>query len=162
MVKKDLEAAGIEYKTSEGISDFHAAGRNTYITELLRNGATLAETMKLARHSDVRMTIRYAHIGVDDQSKALQNLPCQDIGSKLDRTSSQNKALTDNQGHNNKKQNPDENQGSVNEIQQLSSNDNEECERRTRGSNPQPIAGQLISNQPAEPFAYPPCRTVQP
>lgn len=30
-----------------GIADFHAAGRHTHITELLRNGATLPEAQKL-------------------------------------------------------------------------------------------------------------------
>jgi len=58
MVRKDLKAAGIEYETAEGIADFHAAGRHTHITELLRNGASLPEAQKLARHSDIRMTMR--------------------------------------------------------------------------------------------------------
>ena len=64
MVKKDLERVGIAYETEEGIADFHAAGRHTHITELLRNGATLAEAKELARHSDVKMTMRYTHIGM--------------------------------------------------------------------------------------------------
>lgn len=75
MVKKDLERVGIAYKTKAGIADFHAAGRHTHITELLRNGASLPEARELARHSDVRMTMRYTHIGLDDQAKAIQNLP---------------------------------------------------------------------------------------
>lgn len=75
MVKKDLERVGIPYKNEEGFADFHAAGRHTHITELLRNGTTLPEARELARHSDVRMTMRYTHIGLDDQAKAIQNLP---------------------------------------------------------------------------------------
>ena len=76
MVKKDLERAGIPYKDEQGrIADFHAAGRHTHITELLRNGASLPEARELARHSDVRMTMKYTHIGIDDQAKALANLP---------------------------------------------------------------------------------------
>ena len=75
MVKKDLERVGIAYKTEEGFADFHAAGRHTHITELLRNGTTLPEAWELARHSDVRMTMRYTHIGLDDQAKAIKNLP---------------------------------------------------------------------------------------
>src|SRR6185437_8175956 len=55
--------------------DFHAAGRHTYITQLLRNGATLPEAKELARHTDVNMTMRYTHIGIDDQAKAVANLP---------------------------------------------------------------------------------------
>jgi len=45
------------------------------IAELLHNGATLPEVMELARHSDVRMTMKYAHIGIGDQAKALALLP---------------------------------------------------------------------------------------
>ena len=35
MVQKDLERVGIPYVTPDGIADFHAAGRHTYITELI-------------------------------------------------------------------------------------------------------------------------------
>ena len=75
MVKKDLEVAGIPYTIPEGTADFHAAGRHTYITELLRNGATVVEARELARHTDVRQTMKYAHIGLHDQAKALSGLP---------------------------------------------------------------------------------------
>lgn len=75
MVKSDLERVGIPYHNAEGIADFHAAGRHTHITELLRNGASIVEAQKLARHSDVRMTMRYTHIGMEDQAKALASLP---------------------------------------------------------------------------------------
>jgi hypothetical protein len=70
MVKKDLERAGIPYRTNAGIADFHAAGRHTHITELLRTGAKLAEAKELARHGDIRMTMRYSHIA----SKTRQRL----------------------------------------------------------------------------------------
>jgi len=84
MVKKDLKRVGIPYQTDEGIADFHAAGRHSHITELLRNGASLVEVKELARHSDVRMTMKYSHIGLNDQAKALKSLPlpCQDIVRK--------------------------------------------------------------------------------
>jgi integrase len=75
MVKKDLERVGIPYVNVDGIADFHAAGRHTHITELLRSGATLPEAQKLARHADIHMTMKYAHIGIDDQAKAVANLP---------------------------------------------------------------------------------------
>jgi len=71
MVKKDLERVGIPSKTAEGIADFHAAGRHTHITELLRSGASLPEARELARHSDIRMTMKYTHIGIEDQARAL-------------------------------------------------------------------------------------------
>ena len=75
MVRKDLERVGIPYETEDGIADFHAAGRHTHITELLRNGASLPEAKELARHSDINMTMRYTHIGMDDRAKAVANLP---------------------------------------------------------------------------------------
>ncbi len=74
MVKKDLERVEIEYETPDGIADFHAAGRHTHVTELLRSGATLPEARELARHSDVRLTMKYTHIGLQDQAKALAAL----------------------------------------------------------------------------------------
>ena len=43
----DLQA-GIPYKIEEGTADFHAVGRHTYITELLRNGLHLC--CQLVRH----------------------------------------------------------------------------------------------------------------
>jgi len=75
MVRKDLERVGIPYETPDGIADFHAAGRHTHITELLRNGASLPEAKELARHSDIRMTMKYTHIGIEDQAKAIRRLP---------------------------------------------------------------------------------------
>jgi integrase len=75
MVKKDLERVGIPYETEEGVADFHAAGRHTHITELLRNGATITEAKELARHTDVKTTMRYTHIGLRDQARALAFLP---------------------------------------------------------------------------------------
>ena len=75
MVKLDLERVGIPYENEEGIADFHASGRHSYVTGLLRHGATLPEAKELARHSDVRMTMRYTHIGLNDQAQALASLP---------------------------------------------------------------------------------------
>jgi site-specific recombinase XerD len=75
MVKRDLERVGIPYQTEEGIADFHAAGRHTHITELLRNGASLPEAKELARHSDIKTTMRYAHIGLKDRARAVAALP---------------------------------------------------------------------------------------
>ncbi len=43
MVRKDLERVDIPYENEDGIADFHASGRHTYITELLRNGVSLPE-----------------------------------------------------------------------------------------------------------------------
>ena len=84
MVKLDLERVGIAYKTKEGIADFHAAGRHTHITELLRNGASLPEAKELARHTDIKMTMKYTHIGISDQARALGQLPWTDRPELLD------------------------------------------------------------------------------
>ncbi|MCA9078504.1 MAG: tyrosine-type recombinase/integrase [Planctomycetaceae bacterium] len=75
MVKKDLERIGILYRNQDGVADFHAAGRHSYVTGLLKNGATLPEAKELARHSDIRMTMKYTHVGLDDQARALASLP---------------------------------------------------------------------------------------
>ena len=75
MVKKDLERVGIPYETPDGIADFHAAGRHTHITELFRNGASVPEAKQLARHSDIRQTMKYTHIGIEDQARAVGALP---------------------------------------------------------------------------------------
>lgn len=75
MIQRDLEEAGIPYETEEGLADFHAAGRHTHITGLLRSGVSLVEAKELARHSDVRMTMKYTHIGLEDQAKAVNRLP---------------------------------------------------------------------------------------
>jgi integrase len=75
MVKKDLERVGIPYENEDGIADFHAAGRHSHITGLVRSGASLPEAQKLARHTDIKMTMKYTHIGIEDQAKAVGNLP---------------------------------------------------------------------------------------
>ncbi len=75
MVKKDLERVGIPYETEAGIADFHAAGRASHITEMLRQGANMVQVMKQARHSDIRMTMRYFKADLNDQVTAIEKLP---------------------------------------------------------------------------------------
>jgi hypothetical protein len=96
MVKKDLERIGIPYETAEGIADFHAAGRHSHVTELLRSGASLPEARELARHSDIRTTMKYTHIGMDDRARALGNLRWQRIGSGAHDVHRQRVASNDN------------------------------------------------------------------
>ncbi|AMV40263.1 Tyrosine recombinase XerC [Planctomyces sp. SH-PL62] len=86
MVKLDLERIGIPYETPDGIADFHAAGRHSHVTGLLRNGATLVEAKELARHADVRMTMKYTHIGLEDQAAALAGLPLPKTSANADRS----------------------------------------------------------------------------
>ena len=75
MVQKDLERAGIPYETHEGLADFHAAGRHSHITGLVRSGASIMEAKELARHADIRQTAKYTHIGMEDRAQALAALP---------------------------------------------------------------------------------------
>jgi integrase len=58
MIKKDLEAAGISYKTDEGTADFHSL-RHSFITNLARSGVKPYEAMALARHSSITLTMNY-------------------------------------------------------------------------------------------------------
>ena len=71
MVKKDLERIGIPYETPDGIADFHAEGRHSHITGLVRSGASIMEAKELARHADIRQTVKYTHIGMEDRAEAL-------------------------------------------------------------------------------------------
>ena len=143
MVKKDLARAGIPYETPDGIADFHAARRHTQITDLLRNGATLPEAKELARHTDVKMTMRYIHIGIDDQAKAVQALKCQWIGSDSavsDRLSpSQPVAECPNDLEAQKRQNPCGDRGSDVHCPNLSPDVSGDCQWRRRESNPRPV-----------------------
>jgi site-specific recombinase XerD len=75
MVKKDLERIGIPYETPDGIADFHAAGRHSHITGLVRSGASIMEAKELARHADIRQTVKDTHIGMEDRAEALAALP---------------------------------------------------------------------------------------
>ncbi|MBL9080894.1 MAG: site-specific integrase [Planctomycetales bacterium] len=63
-----LKLGGCAVYPEDGIADFHAAGRHSHITGLIRSGASLPEGRTLARHTDIRQTMKYAHIGIDDQS----------------------------------------------------------------------------------------------
>ena len=75
VLTNELRETTYSPKDIDGIADFHAAGRHSYITQLIKSGAPLPTAMELARHSDVKMTMRYTHIGIDDQADALKKLP---------------------------------------------------------------------------------------
>lgn len=164
MVKKDLERANIPYETAEGIADFHAAGRHTHVTELLRSGASLPEARQLARHSDVRLTMRYTHIGLDDQAKALAGLPVphvaninaaknwQRIGSGTGgvgcqtATSGGTEPNAKEESHND--ENPRESEGYVTRCHSESSSGNNGQKWRRRESNPQECRSSTLENKP--------------
>ncbi len=76
MLRKDLEAATIPYRDSAGrVIDFHAL-RHTFITNVVKSGASVKVCQELARHSDPKLTMNvYAHLSIHDRAAALQALP---------------------------------------------------------------------------------------
>ncbi len=76
MMRVDLDAAGIPYRDGGGrVVDFHSL-RATYITEIVRGGASVKVAQTLARHSTPVLTIGlYAHAALHDQTAALEALP---------------------------------------------------------------------------------------
>lgn len=72
MLRHDLEAAGIESKTSDGVVDFHSL-RVTYITHLVQAGIDLKRVQTLARHSTITLTMdRYSKVIASDVRDALE------------------------------------------------------------------------------------------
>lgn len=88
MLRKDLEAAGIAYVDAGGrFADFQAL-RHTYATNLAKGGATPKESMDLARHANINLTMAtYSHTLITDRAAALKALP--DLSSKPQRTHTQ-------------------------------------------------------------------------
>ncbi len=75
MIRRDLVAAGIAPDTPSGVVDFHAL-RSTYITELVRSGASVKTCQELARHSTPSLTIGlYAKVDRHDLTAAVEALP---------------------------------------------------------------------------------------
>jgi len=76
MMRKDLEAAGIEYVDEDGkYADFHSL-RHSYITALAKSGVHPKTAQSLARHSTITLTMdHYTHTVLEDQSEALKKLP---------------------------------------------------------------------------------------
>src|SRR5439155_4976937 len=76
MLRGDLAAAGIPYRDGAGrVADFHAL-RHSYITLLERSGVSPKMAQKLARHSDIRLTMNvYTHAQLHDLAGAVEGLP---------------------------------------------------------------------------------------
>jgi hypothetical protein len=66
----------LKYQDSAGkFADFHS-NRHTFITNLERAGISPRTAQTLARHCDIRLTMGvYTHIGLHDQSSAIELLP---------------------------------------------------------------------------------------
>jgi integrase len=75
-VREDFEAAKIPLKDERGhVVDFHAL-RTTYITRLQRAGVSPREAMELARHSDMRLTMKtYTDVTQLPLAATVRNLP---------------------------------------------------------------------------------------
>jgi site-specific recombinase XerC len=82
MFQRDLADAGIRAVDERGrIVDFHGQ-RTTFITALARAGVTPATAQKLARHTDINLTLNtYTHLEMDELAGAVDKLP--QLGSGL-------------------------------------------------------------------------------
>ncbi len=76
ILRQDLKAAKIPYQDEAGrVADFHAL-RHSFITNVVKSGATVKESQVLARHSKVELTLGvYTHIGISDERRALDKMP---------------------------------------------------------------------------------------
>jgi integrase len=84
MFRSDLSAAGIQITDEDGkVLDFHGQ-RMTFISGLARAGVSPAKAQKLARHSDVNLTMRaYTHLQAEDLASAVEQLPSLRDGKHL-------------------------------------------------------------------------------
>ena len=74
MIRRDLEAASLAYRTEKGkFRDLHSL-RHAYITRVWKAGASPIVARSLARHSDLRETMRYSHVTREEQRKIADNL----------------------------------------------------------------------------------------
>jgi integrase len=76
MLALDLADAGIPRADRDGrVVDFHAL-RTTFITGLARAGVMPAMAQKLARHSDINLTLGvYTQLQLNDLAEAVAKLP---------------------------------------------------------------------------------------
>jgi integrase len=84
MFRTDLTAADIPIVDENGtVLDFHGQ-RTTFITGLARAGVSPAKAQKLARHSDVNLTMKtYTHLQVEELAGAVESLPSLRDGKQL-------------------------------------------------------------------------------
>ena len=75
MLRQDLELAGIDYETDEGVVDFHSL-RHTFGTLLAQSSVSPQDAQKLMRHSDINLTMGiYTHLTHSDKARAISKLP---------------------------------------------------------------------------------------
>ncbi len=84
MFKADLEAAGVAYVEDGLYADFHST-RHSFITNVVKSGASVKEAQTLARHSTPVLTLqRYTHLGINDTRKVIDRMA--DTKSKVTKT----------------------------------------------------------------------------
>ena len=76
MLRRDLEVAKIPVADDEGkVLDFHAL-RHTFVSNLLRSGASSKAVQTLARHSTMVLSVdTYGHLEDDEDRSALAGMP---------------------------------------------------------------------------------------
>lgn len=76
MIRRDLTEAKIPIQDEEGrVMDFHGQ-RTTFITALSRAGLSPALAQKLARHSDIKLTMgTYTQLDMTELGQAVERLP---------------------------------------------------------------------------------------
>lgn len=76
MLRRDLKAAGIEYTDDQNRHvDFHAL-RYTFISNLAKANVHPSKAQRLARHSDINLTMNvYTQLNIDDLREAVNVLP---------------------------------------------------------------------------------------
>lgn len=85
MLRRDLDAAGIPFKTDDGRADFHAL-RHTFTT-ILGRIAPPKVVQELARHSTPVLTVnRYSHAELREKSNAVDMIPLGEGSSQVDST----------------------------------------------------------------------------
>ncbi len=75
MLKKDLAAAGIEYRSEQGQADFHSL-RHTFGSMLAASGVHPKTAQTLMRHKDINLTMSiYTHSYREAEVSAIDSLP---------------------------------------------------------------------------------------
>jgi integrase len=92
MLRKDLQAAGVEIDPDRGVVEFHSL-RHSFGTMLAAAGVHPKTAQQLMRHSDINLTMsRYTHVLRGQERNAIENLPDLD---KLPQSQRQIKTGTD-------------------------------------------------------------------
>jgi integrase/recombinase XerD len=74
MIQADLKGAGVAYVKDGLYADFHGL-RHSYVTGIVKSGASVKECQELARHSTPVLTLqRYTHITLNDTRKVIDQM----------------------------------------------------------------------------------------